>query len=68
MLAAKAKEQEDKILDFEQKNEQDDCLEDEIELYQKQVESIKDELKVFKLFNCDCGISSFKQNNLGYLA
>lgn len=46
MLAAKAKEQEDRLLDFEEKNQQEQSLEDEIELYQKQVESIKDELKV----------------------
>ena len=46
MLAAKAKEQEDKIFDFEEKSQQDQNLEDEIELYQRQVESIKEELKV----------------------
>jgi hypothetical protein len=49
MLAAKAKDQEDRILDFEEKSTQDQDLEDEIELYQKQVESIKEELKVRSL-------------------
>lgn len=51
MLAAKAKEQEDKILDFEEKRTQDQSLQDEIELYQKQVESIKEELKVPRWIN-----------------
>ena len=52
MLAAKAKEQEDKILDIEEKSKQDEGLQDEIELYQKQVESIKDELKVCWMICC----------------
>ena len=52
MLAAKAKEQEDKIFDVEEKRKQDEGLQDEIELYQKQVESIKDELKVFCMISC----------------
>lgn len=48
MLAAKAKEQEDEILSYEEKKKLDQSLEEEIELYQKQVESIKEELKVLK--------------------
>lgn len=51
MLAAKAKEQEDEILSYEEKKKLDQSLEEEIELYQKQVESIKEELKVLKTFS-----------------
>lgn len=46
MLAAKAKQQEDVILEFEETKKECKNLEDEIALYRKQAESVKEELKV----------------------
>lgn len=45
MLAAKAKQQEDVILEFEETKKEYKNLEDEIALYRKQAESVKEELK-----------------------
>lgn len=46
MLTAKAKEQEEKILDYEEKSQQEKSLKEENELYRQQVGSIKEELQV----------------------
>ena len=46
MLAAKAKQQEDEILEYEERRKEENNLEDEIELYRTQAESLKEELKV----------------------
>ena len=48
MLAEKAKQQEEMILDFEEHEAQSRDTESEVQLLKAQVESMKDELKVIK--------------------
>lgn len=53
MLAAKAKQQEDEILEYEERRKEENNLEDEIELYRTQAESLKEELKKSTMKNED---------------